>query len=127
MTTRLRGGRCMISSTEEVAAMPVPGTTDGAAPEYARRELFSVDAYRRTFEAGVVAVDAAERRVALAQTAFYPGGGGQPHDLGVLRWAGGELPVTRVGRVDGQIWHWLEADELPPVGADVHGELDWSR
>ena len=107
--------------------MPVPGVADGVQPEYTRRELFSVDAFLRSFEARVEAVDAGERRVALAQSAFYPGGGGQPHDLGMLRWAGGDAPVTRVARVDGRIWHWLDAPELPAAGADVYGEIDWAR
>ncbi len=47
-------------------------------------ELFATDAYLRTFDAAVVEVDRDGGRVALARTAFYPGGGGQPHDLGTL-------------------------------------------
>lgn len=93
-------------------------------------DLFATDAYLREFDAAVVEVDRAGGRVALARTAFYPGGGGQPHDVGTLRTDAGPLTVTRVKREQGRIWHWLDvlaADELPAPGTEVHGELDWSR
>jgi misacylated tRNA(Ala) deacylase len=115
--------------------MAVPGrrVPDGAPAATAQRELFSVDAYLREFDAPVDDVDAEQGRVVLGRTAFYPGGGGQPHDLGVLRWAGGTARVTRVARDGGRIWHWLQPDDsaadvaLPRPGDDVHGELDWER
>lgn len=90
-------------------------------------ELFSTDAYLRAFDAEVVEIDREAGRVALARTAFYPGGGGQPHDLGTLRWDGGSAGVTRVRREGGRIWHWLDAPEPPAPGTDVAGELDWDR
>ena len=90
-------------------------------------ELFATDAYRRSFDAAITEVDREGRRVALARTAFYPGGGGQPHDLGALDWGAGAVPVTRVKREAGRIWHWVDAPELPGEGTEVAGELDWSR
>lgn len=84
--------------------------------------LAHADAYLQEFEAMVVAVNAEEKAVALDKTAFYPGGGGQPHDLGWLD----HRPVTRVKRQEGHIWHWLEGD-LPAEGATVRGRLDWER
>jgi len=90
-------------------------------------ELYSTDAYRRSFDAAVVEVDRDAGRVALSRTAFYPGGGGQPHDLGVLRWDGGAAAVTKVKRESGRIWHWLDAAEAPGVGVEVAAELDWER
>ena len=90
-------------------------------------ELYSTDAYRRSFDAAVVEVDRDAGRVALSRTAFYPGGGGQPHDLGVLRWDGGAAAVTKVKREGGRIWHWLDAAEVPGVGVEVAAELDWER
>ena len=50
--------------------------------------LYQTDSYLREFDATVVAVDAENGRVALDRTAFYPGGGGQPHDLGALAFGG---------------------------------------
>src|SRR5690349_9333471 len=112
--------------------MAVPGRRDvpaGAPTALAETELFSVDAYLRDFESQVAEVDREAGRVALRRTAFYPGGGGQPHDLGTLRLASGEqVAVTRVGRDAGRIWHQLDPDgPLPEVGDEVEGELDWDR
>ncbi len=92
-------------------------------------ELFSVDAYRRQFDAVITEVDSEQRRVALARTAFYPGGGGQPHDTGTLTWDGGQGDVARVGREGGRIWHWLEGDsaDLPDIQTEVLGTLNWDR
>ncbi len=109
--------------------MAVPGhkVPDGAPPGLAETELFSVDAYVREFEATVEQVDREQNRVALRRTAFYPGGGGQPFDLGSLHWGDGRAQVTRVGRDQGRIWHWLEGGELPAQGTEVQGTLDWDR
>jgi misacylated tRNA(Ala) deacylase len=88
--------------------------------------LYQTDSYLREFPATVVAVNTAEGAVALDRTAFYPGGGGQPHDLGVLRVDNAALPVTRVRQQGGQVWHWLNG-ALPAVGTSVVGALDWDR
>ncbi len=103
--------------------MGVPGN---APDELASTELFAVDAYRHQFDATVAAVDREGGRVNLARTAFYPGGGGQPCDLGTLRTPAGELAVTAVRREGGQIWHAVDG-ELPDVGQEVEGEVDWNR
>jgi misacylated tRNA(Ala) deacylase len=88
--------------------------------------LFQTDSYLQAFTATVVAVNHAENALALDRTAFYPGGGGQPHDLGRLCLPEQVLQVTRVKQQDGQVWHWL--DGTPPApGTVVTGELDWSR
>ncbi len=114
--------------------MAVPGrhVPDNAPPDLAQRELFAVDAYLRDFEATVEEVDREAGRVALSRTAFYPGGGGQPHDLGTLRWSTSSgtqtTAVTRVARDAGRIWHWLDAaDGLPDAGTETEGILDWER
>ena len=109
--------------------MAVPGrqVPENAPQELAESELFSVDAYLREFDATVEEVDADEGRVALRRTAFYPGGGGQPHDLGRLVWGDGSAAVTRVKRDQGRIWHWLDGGHLPDPGVEVGGELDWER
>ena len=108
-----------------VPGRPVPA---GAPADLAATELFSVDAYLAEFEASVEEVDPAGHRVALRRTAFYPGGGGQPHDLGTLRWSDGTAPVVKVGRENGRIWHWVDASSpLPDPGTEVEGILDWDR
>jgi misacylated tRNA(Ala) deacylase len=108
-----------------VPGRPVPA---GAPADLAATELFSVDAYLAQFEASVEDVDPTAHRVALRRTAFYPGGGGQPHDLGTLRWSDGAAPVVKVSRENGRIWHWLDASSpLPDPSTEVEGILDWDR
>ncbi len=70
--------------------------------------LYLRDAYLRTFSATIVAVD--DHAVALDRSAFYPTGGGQPHDTGVI----GGLRVTDVRKADGLVWHVV--DGAPPSG-----------
>jgi misacylated tRNA(Ala) deacylase len=82
--------------------------------------LYQHDAYLRSFDAVVTAVE--EDRVALDRTAFYPTGGGQPHDTGVL----GGLRVTSVRNEGDDVWHTLEGG-APEVGDKVDGEIDWDR
>ncbi len=95
-------------------------------------QLCYSDAYLRSVEARVVAVDSSERPlVVLDRTVFYPGGGGQPSDRGlVLRGADGRSWTVRAARkVDGQIVHELETDggDSPAVGDAVTVDLDWAR
>lgn len=88
------------------------------------KQLYERDAYLRAFEASVTAVDTELAAVELDATAFYPLGGGQPSDQGVLRTAYGDLPVTSVARQGGRLWHTVQG-ELPVVGAAVDGVIDW--
>jgi len=85
--------------------------------------LYQHDSYVKEFSARVTAHDAEQNGVYLERTAFYPGGGGQPHDAGVLRADGREYRVSKAGK--GNI-HIIDG-ELPPVGAEVLGVLDWER
>jgi misacylated tRNA(Ala) deacylase len=111
--------------------MGVPGNqTRGEPPAgLAESELFAVDAYCQEFESTVAEVDRDQGRVRLARTAFYPGGGGQPCDQGTLVTPGGTLVVTAVRRDGGPIWHTVDGppEELPEVGTEVQGRLDWTR
>lgn len=75
-------------------------------------------------DATVVAVEHPGRRVSVDRTAFYPTGGGQPHDTGVLSGLG----VTDVRKDGDLVWHTLDGDgPLPEVGDVVHGQIDWAR
>ncbi|HHH42048.1 MAG TPA: alanyl-tRNA editing protein [Chloroflexi bacterium] len=88
--------------------------------------LYQTDSYLREFEATVTAVDPEARAVALDRTAFYPGGGGQPHDTGTLQAGEQTWPVTRVKKQGDTVWHTVDGDP-PPVGTRVVGRLDWER
>jgi len=83
--------------------------------------LYLRDAYATRFSATVDEVR--EGAISLDQTLFYPTGGGQPHDTGVL--AG--LRVTEVRKEGQQVWHSVEGGPLPEVGATVEGDIDWDR
>ncbi len=91
--------------------------------------LYQTDSYLREFDATVVAVDAGAGRVALDRTAFYPGGGGQPHDLGTLAFGGVTVPVVQVKKEGDLVWHYL--NPLPPLlsaeGQEVRCAVDWDR
>ena len=86
--------------------------------------LYYQDAYLQEFEAEVVRLD--QGRAQLDRTAFYPGGGGQPADRGVLKTAAGDAQVVDVKKEAGEIWHHLEG-ALPSVGEAIRGTLDWER
>jgi len=87
--------------------------------------IYLRDAERRQFDASVIERDESGA-VALDVSAFYPTGGGQPHDTGTLSWADGAANVTSVRSGGPLVWHELDS-EAPPVGASVHGEIDWDR
>lgn len=82
------------------------------------------DSYLREFDASVVAQSS--QAVGLDRTAFYPGGGGQPPDVGWLRWAGGEARVVDMKREGDVVWHILDGP-VPQVSQSLHGALDWER
>ena len=88
--------------------------------------LYQTDSHLRQFEARVTAVDPAGSRVALDRTAFYPGGGGQPADIGSLTFDGATAAVTQVKKEGDLAWHTV-AGELPAEGATVTGTIDWDR
>jgi len=93
-------------------------------------EIFRRDAYARSCEAEVVAVD--RQGVRLDRTVFYPMGGGQPGDRGVLEPTDGGEAITIVdtkkGAGPGEIVHVTE-DPVTPVlvGKKVRAVIDWER
>jgi len=90
--------------------------------------LYQNDAYLTSFPATVV--ESGPEGVVLDRTVFYPTGGGQPGDSGVLRFDGTALPIetTRYRREDGEIMHVpAEGSALPAPGTVVEGEIDWDR
>ena len=84
------------------------------------------DSTLREWTATVLASDP-DQGVVLDRSAFYPGGGGQPPDHGVLLWGGVQTRIVDVRRSDD---YWLvaaEGDPLPPVGTQVTGALEDER
>lgn len=80
----------------------------------------------RDWTCTVLAADA-EQGIVLDRSAFYPGGGGQPPDHGVLLWQGVQTRITGTRKGDDL---WLipaEGDPLPPVGMQVAGAVEDTR
>ncbi len=84
------------------------------------------DSALREWEAVVLAADP-EEGIVLDRSAFYPGGGGQPPDHGVLLWGGVQTRIVDVRRGD-DLWLLPEpGDPLPPVGTVVRGAVEDGR
>ena len=87
--------------------------------------LYLTDSYVREFTATVV--ERTDEGVILDRSAFYPQGGGQPSDKGILLDdEGRQYVVGRVQRVKGKVLHKIEGD-APETGDSVKGVVDWDR
>ena len=86
--------------------------------------LYLTDSYLRDFDALVVAVD--DGAVALDRSAFYPTGGGQPHDTGQLSSDAASWDVEDVRSKGLTVWHTVTGVP-PPVGTSVRARVDWER
>ena len=86
-------------------------------------KLYYDSAYIKEFEAQVLSCQEGKKgwEITLSATAFYPEGGGQPADTGLL----GNVRVTDVHEKDGQVVHYT--DGPLPVGEMVRGVIDWDR
>jgi misacylated tRNA(Ala) deacylase len=90
--------------------------------------LYHLDSYLKEFDAVVTAVDEELHAIALNKTAFFPGGGGQPFDMGVILVDGKSLGIEKMKKAADDIWHIVAVqDDLPAAGTPVHGVLDWER
>ncbi|MEY8883128.1 alanyl-tRNA editing protein [Donghicola sp. XS_ASV15] len=90
--------------------------------------LFRDDAYLRSADANVTRLTD-EGGIVLDQTVFYPTGGGQPGDSGILTWDGGQIEIATTIKGEGQeiILVPGEPSKLPAIGTVVHQKLDWER
>lgn len=86
--------------------------------------LYLKDHYLREFDASVVCVEA--NSVTFDKTAFYPTGGGQPNDTGIIRWKEGESKILDVSKRTGAVLHKIDG-QTPREGVMVRGVIDWDR
>ncbi|MEY2990368.1 MAG: hypothetical protein RLZZ163_1284 [Actinomycetota bacterium] len=84
-----------------------------------------IDSTLREWTALVMDVD--EHGIVLDRSAFYPGGGGQPPDHGVLLWGGVQTRIVGAHRGDDIRLIAADGDPLPPVGTAVHGAIEDDR
>jgi len=90
--------------------------------------LYQTDSYLNEFDASVTAVEENTRSVVLDRSAFYPGGGGQPCDYGVLSLAGQTWAVSHVRKGPQGVEHILDGEgSLPAAGAMLHGKINWEH
>jgi len=89
--------------------------------------LYEDDSQLPTMQARVVA--SGPEGIELDRTVFYARGGGQPGDVGVLRWDGGETIIAETIKGQGAAILHVPASgaALPPIGATVAGTIDWDR
>ena len=90
---------------------------------YDTKKLYYEDVYKKEFTAKVLECRESKKgyEIILNQTAFYPEGGGQPSDTGIL----GGINVKEVHEKDGELIHYT--DGPLEVGMDVIGKINWGR
>jgi misacylated tRNA(Ala) deacylase len=84
------------------------------------------DATLREWDAQVL--QANDDGIVLDRSAFYPGGGGQPPDAGVLLWGGVQTRIAGARKTADDVYLIpVEGDPLPSAGMAVQGALDDAR
>jgi misacylated tRNA(Ala) deacylase len=86
--------------------------------------LYLKNQYEKQFEAKVLRVEG--RSAVLDKTLFYPQGGGQPADTGVLICEGKEFNVVMVRKKGQEVWHDVDADGIKE-GENITGMIDWAK
>ncbi|KPL57595.1 alanyl-tRNA editing protein [Rossellomorea vietnamensis] len=86
--------------------------------------LYYQDAYTKTFQTSiqVQGQDESGWYILLEETAFYPTGGGQPHDTGTIQ----DKRIVNVEEVSGEIRHYIE-EPFDDISGVVEGQIDWER
>ncbi len=87
--------------------------------------LYYKDPFQKEFQGKVIAI-LDNKFVVLDQTCFYPEGGGQPGDIGVLQTSGGSIKVIDTQKVGRVIVHQIDG-KPPRVQESVRGSIDWDR
>ena len=90
-----------------------------------KNAIYMNDSYVKEFDAVVESVKD-DKYIILDKTAFYPQGGGQPADFGVIIHNGTEYPVVHAGKFEGKISHEVANPGLK-IGDNVKCKIDWDR
>lgn len=90
--------------------------------------LYQMDSYLQEFNSTVQSIDPENNSLVLRQTAFYPGGGGQPADRGWLSIGNKPVEVARARKSGPDIAHII-IGEMPEfeIGSSVNGKIDWDQ
>jgi len=114
-----------VQAPPKVEEEPIKGLETALSDLQPTRTLYYEDSYIKEFEARVLkAVD--NQYLVLDQTAFYPEGGGQPADHGILKFNGTQTDVVDVQKIGNVIVHVVKG-QIPKEGSKVTGRIDWNR
>lgn len=90
-------------------------------------KLYHLDSYIKNFSAEVVAHFEDPHGVILSQTAFFPGGGGQPSDKGTLSYQSQIVTIEQLRTINNHLVHVLnQGQKLPLIGSTIEGDIDWN-
>lgn len=89
--------------------------------QWRTHRLELADQTLREWDAVVLA--AAPDGIVLDRSAFYPGGGGQPPDHGVLLWGGVQTRIAGARKADDLYLIPADGDPIPPPGTAVRGAV----
>lgn len=90
--------------------------------------LYQKDSYLKEFTAIVQEIDSEKHAISLDQTAFYPGGGGQPYDTGTIEYENKTIVVVSLKKTGDQVWHFIDQQAvLPQPGTKITGKVNWER
>jgi len=91
----------------------------------ATRAIYYEEPYRRRFKSKVLSI-LGDKYLVLKETCFYPEGGGQPADYGIINFKNKSAKVLTVQKIGNVILHEITGPS-PKVGENVEGEVDWDR
>jgi alanyl-tRNA synthetase len=114
-----------VQAPPKIEEEPIKGLETALSDIPPTRTLYYEDAYIKDFEAKVLKV-VDNQYVVLDQTAFYPEGGGQPADHGILKFNNMQTNVVDVQKIGNIIVHVVKG-HTPKAGAKVSGRIDWNR
>lgn len=90
--------------------------------------LYQTDSYLQNFSSSITKINDELNGIILDKTAFYPGGGGQPADSGMILWNNKSIQIIRAKKIGDDIVHLFPPGEpLPHIGDIVTGQIDWNR
>lgn len=88
------------------------------------KQIYNSDAYIKELDSKIIEVN--EDHIVLDKTIFFPGGGGQPNDLGSVFIDNQEVKVEKVSWKDGKIAHFAKDKDFK-VGDLIKSKIDWER
>jgi len=87
-------------------------------------QIYNSDAYIKELDSKVI--DVKNDYIVLDKTIFFPGGGGQPNDLGIILSKNDEISVEKVSWQDGNIAHFIKENNFK-IGDSIKCKIDWER